>query len=520
MVVKKRYPNLKSRILTIAIAIIVLAKTSYSISNVPLQDYPNLDTNQMFQNMDNMLSIGYGYTHNTAYNSHNLAAAEKTQFNSINLHLEELFSKNFWLAIDGGFTFKANSNSDYVTIGQIQYLGIPANLTGKAGYSINSNRFGIAITPYLSSGIILNYNLVTIPNNGFSSSYYTLYGGGARIEYIPVSHLSIFFDQLIGYLYDNASSNLKLNAIDYNSTIGIKYNITNHLQTNIQAGFNQITILPYTINSNNIGFQNNNNNQTSYTIMASVAYLFNKTDDHALHNYFNQVLAKFDNTYSIGYGIAASKNAYSSGVLPTINGSNAFLNVEFMHLFDNNIWTRINGEIITHQSQSNTSSKGIAKLAPTYIGTPGSANINAGYAITSTKIDAQIIPYLNAGIIANINAYNAEESAKISYILAHDFLSQYGAGFRTEYAVNSRFQLYFDQLFAKLNDYSIMGLRAWRSTSTVGGKFNITKNFWLGLNSFYDSINPTSTIYNPAANINYAAKQTVIGGLLSIGVNY
>ena len=477
--------------------------------------------NQLFQNLDNQISIGYGYTSINAYNPKGSLPNQTTTTDSIDLHVEQLFNTNVWLGLDGSFIYSATqSSSNYGFLNSIQSYGLPANATGKIGYSFNYPSIGLQVIPYLTSGIVLNYNGVTLPNSGFINSYYILYGGGARLEYVIIPPLSIYFDQTIGYLSDQGGSNINLSAMDYNSALGIKYNVASHIQLGLEGNINQITATGQTIGYDAATATNRNSAQTSYGGIFSVAYLFDNTGNYNLHNYFNPLLAKFDNSYSVGYGFASATNEYSGGSLSTINSSLSFLNIDFTHLFDNNVWAKINGSIITGMTQSNTVSGTVSQNTPTYLGFPGSALGSVGYAFVLPNTDVQLIPYINGGVDGNINSYNASQSTSISYVLSHDYFIQYGVGGRAEHAVNQYWLLYFDQLFAGLDDRSSMGLNAWRSTSTLGTQLRVTDAVNLGLSGFYDIINPTSTTYDTSANINYAAKQNTYGGLFSVGVNY
>ena len=494
----------------IFITILILTSTSYA------------NNNQLFQSMDNQIAIGYGYSSSNAYNPNFSGVNQTTNYSSANVNVEQLFNNNVWLNLNGNFIFSANQpNNGQSLFGSTQSFGLPASVTGKAGYSFNWSTLGLQVIPYLTTGVVLNYNSLNIANNGFKNSYYILYGGGARLEYVIIPSISVYFDQLIGYLSDRGlANNLNQSAMNYNSTLGAKFNVAKHLQLGIQANFNQIS----TTNSS-IGFDPSvptyrNNNQSTYGGLFSVAYLFDDTSNINLHHYNNSVLARLDNSYSIGYGFASSTNSYGGGNLPNIGSGISFINLEYTHLFDSNVWAKINGSLITSISQSNQPPGLVNSRTPTYLGFPGAATANVGYAFAMPKIDLQLIPYANLGIVGNINSYNIRANPNLSYILSHDLFLQYGIGGRAEYAINRNWEVYFDQLLALMNDRSVMELRNFRSTSTLGTKYNVYDNIQLGINGFYDIINPNSTIYNPDAGINYAAKQSTYGGLVTIGVTY
>lgn len=472
--------------------------------------------------MDNRISIGYGYTSATASNPNYPTTKQTTTSSSANIGIEQLFNNNIWLNVGGSVIFSANQSTpefngyEY----QVQSFGLPSNVTGKLGYSFNSSSLGLQVIPYATTGVVLNYSNQTLYNEGFANSYYVLYGGGVRIEYIVIPKMSIYFDQTIGYLNDQGGSNTNLSAMDYNSALGIKYNATNHIQVGLEGSYNQITATGQTIGLDSYSRYPYNNTQNSYTVLASVAYLFDNTADSNLHSYANEYFAKFDNSYSIGYGFASASNSYTGGNLSAINSSLGFINVDVSHLFDNNVWAKLDGQLLTGITQSNLPPGNSNRITPTYVGFPGSFTGNVGYGFVLPNTDVQLIPYFNAGIIGNISSYNVSQNPSLSYILNHDYYIQYGIGGRAEHAVNQYWQLYFDQLFAELNDRSSLGLNSWRSTSTLGTKINLTNNFELGLRGFYDMIRPNNPPATSSSGTYYASQQNTYGGIVSIGVNY
>lgn len=480
--------------------------------------------NLLFQSLDNQISIGYGYNSLNAYNPNYSATNYTTNSSSINVHLEELFDSNFWLAIDGGFIFTVSQsgNNAFGFAGSTRAFAIPGSLTGKAGYSFNWSDLGVQVVPYLTSGAILNYNGASFPYSGFGDSYYVLYGGGARLEYAPSPIFSIFFDQMIGYLNNQGTPLINQSAMNYVSTLGIKYNITDSFQIGLQGSLNQLNTTT-NIGSDPASLIYRNTNQTSYGGIISFGYLYDSKYGHGFDNYenfFDMQLAHFDNSYNINYGFLNSTNSYSGGGLPTINSKLNTLSVDFTHLFETNIWLQLNGGLITGITQSNLPQSTTSMVTPTYLGFPGNVALNLGYAITFPSQHMQLIPYLNGAIDININAYNISSSSSLSYILQHDLFLQGGAGARFEYAPTKRWFIFIDQLFAGLDDRSSTSVNEWRSTSTLGTKVNITQNVMLGLNGFYDIITPTGSTYNPSAGINYALKQGTLGGVVSVGVNY
>lgn len=482
------------------------------------------EDNLLFQNLDNQISLGYSFTSLNAYNPQFSSINQTTNTSAIDVHVEQLFDSNVWLFIDGSFMFNANQtgNNGFGFLNSTQAFGMPGSVTGKGGYSFNWSEIGLQVVPYLTTGVILNYNGASFPYSGFSSSYYVLYGGGARVEYAPTPVFSVFFDQMIGYLNDQGTSNVNQSAMNYVSVLGVKYNVTDAFQIGLQGSISQLNTTG-NIGTDTANLLYRNTNQTSYGGLISFAYLYGDKHGQSVdqyENYFDAQLAHFDNSYSIGYGFLRSTNSYSGGSLPTINSDINTINVEFSYLFQNDIWARLNGSIMTAINQANMPSGAAASVTPIYSGFPGDVMFNLGYAFTFPETHMHLIPYLNGGVDANINTYNVSKSTSLSQILSHDLYLQYGAGARFEYAPTQKWFVYLDQLFAGLNDRSPNNVNAWRSTTTLGTKYNITRSVMFGVDGFYDIITPNSSTYNPSAGINYALKQNTLGGILNVGVNY
>ena len=209
---------------------LILASTSYASDN------------QLFQNIDNQIAIGYGYSSANTYNPSYAPTQQTTTYSSANINVEQLFNSNVWLNLNGNFIFSANQPDNGTgLIGTIQTFGLPASISGKAGYSFNWTTSGLQVIPYLTTGVALNYNALNLTNNGFKNSYYVLYGGGARLEYVIIPNISIYFDQLVGYLADQGqANNINQSAMNYNSVLGAKFNVAKHLQLGLQGNFNQI----------------------------------------------------------------------------------------------------------------------------------------------------------------------------------------------------------------------------------------------------------------------------------------
>ncbi len=484
-------------------------------------------SNALFQSFDNQIAIGYAYNNLTTYNPNYTPIQYTTNSNNLAVHVEQLFNTNVWLAVDGSFMFKGTQSGPNTSSGfnqNIQMLGMPASIAGKVGYSFNFNSLGLELIPYASIGRTLNYNGVTIPQNTFANSYYNYYGAGARLQYIFTPISSLYVDQGIGYLNDPSGGLENLNAMSYTTLLGLRLNATRQFQIALQGSYNYTSLTNQSLGYNQYSFNYQNTMQNNFGAGIYFAYLFNhESGDSAASyysNYTNPVLADFDNSYSIGLGYISSKNNFNGGNQPSINTSLDYLNFNISHLFQNNVWANLNAQLINDINQTNVNTGIVNSLVPTYTGFPGNVLANVGYAFPLQSADVQFIPYGNAGVVMNINSYNIRTNTSIMNAISRDMYLQYGAGARAEYAVNSLFQIYADQLFAIMNDQSQLGFNAWRSTTTLGAKLDPGKTLQLGLKGFYDSINPTTSAYNSGSSTYYSAQQNSLGVEFDIGMRY
>lgn len=480
--------------------------------------------NSSFQEFDDQVSIGYGYSSSTISNPNNSGISQTYNTSSVDLNIEKLFDNGVWFDVDGSFAFSSDqtgANLPYVN--NIQQLGFPASISGKVGYAFPLSNVGLQLTPYATLGRVLNYNGVTVPNVGFDKSFYYLYGAGGRIEYVINNNFMLYFDQMVGYLSDQSGSSINMDAWDLTSTLGIKYNVNSALQIALQGYYNQTNLTNNAAGYDSVTYTSRNVNQGTLGGLLSFGYLYdakgNKTSYWA-NDSVNGDFALFDNVYSLGYGYEQA-NTYSSssnnvpGVASTVN----YLDVNVSRLFLSGVWADLDAQLVTNISQSNANTSSLSDYAPVYLTYPGSALASVGYAFPLIKDRLQIIPYANGGIVMNINTYTITQTTDQSYQLSHDMYIQYGGGAKVEYVVNKDWQLYLNQLFANLDDQSSLGLGVWRSTSTLGVNYNVYKPIMLGLNIYYDQLTPTGTPSTTLTSPVYL-NQEAVGGLFSIGLQY
>lgn len=481
--------------------------------------------NELFQNLDNQIALGYSYSQANTFNPDYSPLAYTTNSSALALHLEQLFNNNLWFAADGSFIFQGSQTGpDNGFSNNIQMLGMPAAIGGKIGYSFNFP-FGLQAVPYASIGRQLNYNGLTISQNGFVNSYYNYYGGGVRLEYVFLPGASIYADQGIGYLSDTGSGNspnINLDAMSYTTALGLRYNLFAQFQIAAQANYNHISLLNQSIGYDPYTFNHQNTAQNIWGGTLYFAYLFSPESGDTHYSLgsgaANRELAGFDNNYSVGFGIANSTNRYSGGGNPAIDSNVGYWNFGVSHLFENNIWANLNAQLLNNISQNNIPAGFTNSHVPTYIGFPGNVVTNVGYAFALNSAPVQFIPYVNAGVVMSINSYNIRQNSSIMNAISHDMYLQYGLGGRAEYVVLPQLQLYADQLFAGMDDRSSLGANAWRSTSAIGLNYNPWSRLQLGLKGYYDYISPTGSTSSDGSY--YALNQSSLGAEFSVGIRY
>lgn len=482
--------------------------------------------NDKFQQFDNQISVGYSYSSNTLYNNSNMNLQQNLNNNLFNLNIERLFDNGVWFDINGAFVFNSTQSimqNSFIDV--VQALGLPANITGKVGYAFPLLEQHLQLTPYFVSGKELNYNGVTVPAAGFNNSFYYLLGGGGRIEYLINNNILLYFEQMVGYLKDSSGGNINLSALNLTSVLAAKFNLTDNFQLGLQGFFNQINVIDQNAGYNPITYTYRNINQSTFGGLLSVGYAYgakNKQYNILEDNFVGDNFYNFDNMYSLGLGFATSKSYNSNNPNKIQIGTNTnYIDINITHLWNYGLWFSIDAQLINSISQSNVPASKSNNYAPTYLTFPGNATVSLGYAFPLVNNYLQIIPYLNSGLIMNINSYTISQNLGLSYQLSHDMYVQYGGGIQLEYAINNIIELYANQLLANMHDNSGLGLGTWRSTSTIGIKFNLYDSLMLGINTYYDQIMPSAgSNTNVVNNIYYNLNQNTFGGLISIGLKY
>lgn len=233
---------------------------------------------------------------------------------------------------------------------------------------------------------------------------------------------------------------------------------------------------------------------------------------------------EFDNQYNLGYGF--SQTTLKNGLGQLAGVSQQFINMEIERLFDIGLWLDVNAKIVT--SSLNNQVNGIGSGQSTFNQQPnlGGMNIKIGYAFNLVNDRLLLTPYIaggrNSNMAASVSVYNNNAN-----VATNNFYYTGGGGARLEYRVNSLIDVYADQLIVYNADQSapVSGVEPQNNmllTSTLGVKFNVYREFQIGINGFYNLSQQMSslpidttgtTIYTPCNCGSY-------GGMITMGLTY
>lgn len=246
----------------------------------------------------------------------------------------------------------------------------------------------------------------------------------------------------------------------------------------------------------------------------------------------------FQNEYNLGYEF--TQMTLINGAQQTASVNQQSINLEIEHLFDMGIWADANLNMVTSYSQP--------ALGPTYLnGGPCTGSqacsvgqnpfmysfiLKSGYTFSLLNDKLQLTPYAmfgrNANWVASTVVANGYTSADST-----DFFITGGFGFRAAYRFNETLMLYADQLYSYNWDQSgaIKSIQTqlpqnggygksyaatnYQFTTTIGAKYNITKDFQVGLSGFWNNYQHQSNI----AGVVYIPQNT-FGEILSVGLTY
>jgi hypothetical protein len=239
----------------------------------------------------------------------------------------------------------------------------------------------------------------------------------------------------------------------------------------------------------------------------------------------------FDNQISIGYGMQQQSTTALGGGNNLVSSSN-LVNLEGERLLNNGVWVDLNADMVFGQGQTSSNTVGGLQQQQEPIQSNYGFNGKVGYGFPVAGQHLLITPYGLAGLNNNGIAgdYTTGTNAQgASTTTANQFYYTGGVGGRLEYRINHAIEVYADQSAAYNWDqtgYSggIQPQNFYAYTSTLGAKFNIVKDFQLGVRGFYQNNQFDSSSGTPSGSSQlgfaYPQAQTSVGGLVTIGLTY
>ena len=208
-------------------------------------------SNNLFQEFDNQISIGYGWQQ-SIFSPYKTPTASTGNIygtvNLINFEGEHLFNNGTWVDVIANMSFGAGPAGRAMP-GLVNYAN-PSDygINAKIGYAIPFLEQHLQLTPYAMVGLNNVYSSVITPvtklaNPQVANAYEYIFGVGARIEYRINNIVLLNADQLIAYNWDASGIQNGVqsqNNIAYTSTLGAKFNVVQNLQLGIKgfwAGF-------------------------------------------------------------------------------------------------------------------------------------------------------------------------------------------------------------------------------------------------------------------------------------------
>ena len=271
-------------------------------------------------------------------------------------------------------------------------------------------------------------------------------------------------------------------------------------------------------------------------ITASILFTSYVIADNVLEQYSG--FQAFQNEYNLGYEF--TQMTLINGAQQTAAVNQQSINLEVEHLFDMGIWADANLNMVTAYSQPT--------LGPNYLNGGGGQGGNqayavgqnpfmysfilkGGYAFSLLNDKLQLTPYgmicRNANWAASTIVANGYQPAS-----SNDWFLTGGFGFRVAYRFGEKIMLYADQLYSYNWDQSgaikyiqtqpvpdgygkSYAATNYQFTTTIGAKYNVTKDFQVGLSGFWNNYQHQSNI----ASVVYIPQNT-FGEMISVGLTY
>ena len=236
----------------------------------------------------------------------------------------------------------------------------------------------------------------------------------------------------------------------------------------------------------------------------------------------------FDNQVSIGYGLQQQSTTAVGGGNNNSSTSN-MVNLEGERLLNNGIWIDLNANMVFGQNNTTYGGSPTTQVQQPVQSAYG-FNGKVGYAFPFAGEHLLVTPYGTAGLnnngIANVTSVsnNAATPSDATLTSENQFYYTGGLGARIEYRINRVVDIYADQAATYNWDQTtytsgIPAQNFYLYTSTVGAKFNIVKDFQLGVKGFYQNYQMDGSSGNNSG-FAYPQPQTGVGGLVTLGLTY
>lgn len=237
----------------------------------------------------------------------------------------------------------------------------------------------------------------------------------------------------------------------------------------------------------------------------------------------------FDNQVSIGYGMQTQSTTALGGGNNNVSSSN-IIQLEGERLLNNGIWINLDAQMVFGQGTT-TTGNGAGSFPQTQQPVQNNYGFNGkvGYAFPLAGEHLLVTPYATAGLNNNgiVGDYGNGATTRnpSTTTTANQFYYTGGIGARIEYRINHVVELYADQSAAYNWDQTgyvggIQPQNMYAYTSTLGAKFNVVKDFQIGVKGFYQNYQMDSSSGNPTGAGAYPQPQTGVGGLVTVGLTY
>lgn len=210
--------------------------------------------NNLFQEFDNQISIGYGMQQNTSgYGTTNTIPTNSWVYSTSNiltLDVSQLYNNGIWVNVTANMAFGAGpvnqnpttgSNGGTVPLNSGTYQSSDYGVNAKFGYAFSVAKQHLQVIPYAAIGLnnvnsLVQYLPATPANaaNGFAY----LGGVGVRLEYRINRTIMLFGDQLLAYNWDQSGPQNGIqpqNTIQLTTALGAKFNLAQNFQLGVQG---------------------------------------------------------------------------------------------------------------------------------------------------------------------------------------------------------------------------------------------------------------------------------------------